>query len=252
MESGSFYDVLAARYDLLQSDMDCEAWAGYLSRLISEYCRTGSEVKTVIDLGCGTGSVDIPLADSGYDVIGIDNAPAMLEVASAKENADKVQWILRDITDIELDFQADCFLSLLDTLDHITDEKVLGNIFNNVSKYLLPGGVFIFDVITRKHLAETFADNIFYQDYEDFLLLWVNRYDPDTEINTAELTFFEDDGTGRYIRSDGDLVERFYPESFFIEAASSAGLKHLKTFGELSLEAPSSDEERIFMVFIKE
>ena len=245
----TFYDILAARYDILQSDMDCGRWADYISALINDFCKTSSSQKKIVDLGCGTGSVDIPLALKGFDVTGIDNAQVMLEVASAKKDSEKVCFVLGDITDLGMDYDADCFVSLLDTLDHILD---LQKIFMNVYEHLLPGGVFIFDVITLKHLEETFADNVFYQDYEDFLLLWVNNYDSEENINTAELTFFENDGCGRYIRYDGDLKERFYPEDLLIEMGSKAGLVHKATFGELSDEAPDDDEERIFMVFIKE
>ena len=250
--SDSFYDVLASRYDVLQSDMDCPKWASYVKGLIGKYCRTDSETKSIIDLGCGTGSVDIPLALAGFDVIGIDNAPAMLEMATSKEDSEKVMWVDSDIVDFELDGKTDCFISMLDTLDHITDQDALNRIFINVSEHLLPGGVFIFDVITRKHLSETLGSNIFYQDYEDFLLLWVNHFDEESEINTAELTFFEDDGTGKYDRYDGDLVERFYTKEFLIKLAEGAGLVHKATYGELSDEAPAEDEERIFMVFARE
>lgn len=247
----TFYDILAARYDVLQSDMDCGKWADYVSSLIGKYCSTGSEVKTVIDLGCGTGSVDIPLAKKGYEMIGMDNAEAMLEWASSAEGGEDITWVLRDITELEMDFKADCFISLLDTLDHILDEGALSKIFANVSEYLLPGGVFIFDVITEKHLAETFADNIFYQDYGDFLLLWINHYNEETMVNTAELTFMEMDEDGKYDRYDGDLVERFYSEDQLKYMAQRAGLMHMGTFGELSDGAPGKDEERIFMVFKK-
>ena len=240
----TFYDVLAARYDLLQSDMDCAAWAEYIRSLISRYCRTSSSVKTVVDLGCGTGSVDILLADDTIDITGVDNAEQML-------GAEKVHWVLGDITGLEMDFKADCFISLLDTLDHITDEEALAKLFSNVSGHLSEGGVLIFDVITERHLSETFGENIFYQDYDEFLLLWINHYDKASGINTAELTFFESDEDGKYDRYDGELIERFYSEETLISLASRAGLVHMATFGELSDEAPGRDEERIFMVFGK-
>ena len=248
----TFYDILASRYDVLQSDMDCNRWALYLKGLIKKYCKTGSRKKSIIDLGCGTGSVDVLLASMGFDVTGIDNAATMLEIASSKENADKITWVLHDITDFEMDGEADCFLSLLDTMDHMMSRAKISGIMQNVTDHLKKGGVFIFDVITEKHLKVTFGDNVFYQDYEDFLLLWINHYDEKTKTNTAELTFFESDGEGKYDRYDGALKEKFYPESFFIKEAAKAGLVHKGTFGELSDEAPGADEERIFLVFAKE
>src|SRR6185503_10941179 len=41
----------------------------------------------VLDLACGTGRVAFPLAQAGFDVTGVDRAPAMLEVARTKLRA---------------------------------------------------------------------------------------------------------------------------------------------------------------------
>lgn len=238
----NFYDVLAMHYDEMQSDMDCPHWADLLDGLIKKY--SSIECKTITDLGCGTGSVDVLLADKGYSITGIDSAEGMLAFASSKDPEGKILWSLQDITDFEIPQKCDCFLSLLDTLDHITDEVALKRIFSKVSAYLNSGGVFIFDVITQKHLEETLGDNIFYEDYEDFTLLWLNRYDRETGINTAELTFFTLRADGAYDRFDGDLVEKYYPMEELEQMANSAGLKLAGTLSE--------DEERTFMVFIKE
>lgn len=245
----NFYDCLARHYDEMQSDMDVRVWSDYYASLIERH--SGIKVRTVTDLGCGTGSVDIALARKGYKVTGIDSAEEMLIMAGNKKGAGKIIWSLQDITDFELPGKTDCFISVLDTMDHITDEAALERIFAKVSSYLEEGGVFVFDVITRKHLAKTLADNVFYEDYEDFTLLWLNSYDSDTRTNTAELTLFEKQEDGRFVRYDGDLVERFYPESFFIRAARKAGLAHLGTYDELSYEEPGKDSERVFLVFGK-
>ena len=245
----NFYDCLARHYDTMQSDMDARAWAEYYASLIERH--SAIKVRTITDLGCGTGSVDIPLAKMGYKVTGIDSAEQMLILASAKKGASKIIWSLQDITGFELPFKTDCFISVLDTMDHITDEKALEKMFLTVADYLNCGGVFVFDVITQRHLARTLGDNVFYQDYEDFTLLWLNSYDSATRTNTAELTLFERQEDGRFARFDGDLVERFYPESFWVRAAKKAGLVHLGTYDELSYEVPGRDSERIFLVFGK-
>ena len=245
----NFYDCLARHYDTMQSDMDPSEWADYYASLIERH--SDIKVRTITDLGCGTGSVDVCLARKGYKVTGIDSAEQMLTLASAKRGAAKIIWSLQDITDFELPFNTDCFISVLDTMDHITDEKALERMFVNIAGYLNAGGVFVFDVITKKHLEKTLADNVFYQDYEDFTLLWLNSYDSDTRTNTAELTLFERQDDGRFVRYDGDLVERFYPEKFFVKAAKKAGLMHLATYDELSDTAPGKDSERIFLVFGK-
>ncbi len=39
---------------------------------------------TVLELGCGTGRISIPIAQAGVPVVGLDRAPAMLDIARAK------------------------------------------------------------------------------------------------------------------------------------------------------------------------
>ena len=245
----NFYDALAMYYDTMQSDMDAKAWADFISMLITRH----SSVKTenITDLGCGTGSVTINLASKGYAVTGIDSAEEMLSQASSKDGAEKVFWSVQDITDFDIGGKADCFISTLDTVDHITDEAALERLFAKVGGSLEDGGLFIFDAITLHHLEITLADNVFYEDYDDFTLLWVNGYDPETRINTAELTLFALTEDGLYERFDGELLEKYYPAEFFIDAAGKAGLTLLGKYGELKDEEPAENEERVFYVFGK-
>lgn len=245
----NFYDALALYYDTMQSDMDAASWAGFISKLIRRHSKiqTGS----ITDLGCGTGSVTVELAKKGYDMTGIDSAEEMLAQASAKEGAEEVIWSVQDITDFDIGGKTDCFISTLDTVDHIMDEKALERLFAKVGECLEDGGLFIFDAITMHHLSETLSDNIFYEDYDDFTLLWVNDFDRETNTNTAELTLFALTEEGLYERFDGELVEKYYPSEFFAAAGEKAGLELLAVYGELKDNDPSEDEERIFHVFGK-
>ena len=249
----SFYDALALYYDQMQSDMDCGQVCSYVISLIERFSpRKPLEDMDITDLGCGTGEVAVLLSGSGANVTGIDNAPGMLSVAADKDPGSKVMWVLQDITGFELPYGQDVIISLTDTLDHIMSEDALRRLFHRVSENLVPSGLFIFDVITEHHLKDILADNIFYEDYDDFTLLWVNSYNEDTRTNTAELTLFEAEDDGRYLRYDGSLEERFYPVEVFMDAAKEAGLEYKGLFGNLSFEEPSEDEERVFMVFAKE
>ncbi len=49
---------------------------------------------SVIDLGCGTGSLACRFASRGLEVVGIDPATASLNVARRKASADRVRWII--------------------------------------------------------------------------------------------------------------------------------------------------------------
>ncbi|PZG02424.1 hypothetical protein C1I95_34310 [Micromonospora craterilacus] len=56
--------------------------------------------KSVLDVGCGTGSLSVLLAESGRTVVGVDPAEASLEVAERKDVAASVTWVLGDAANV--------------------------------------------------------------------------------------------------------------------------------------------------------
>ncbi len=48
---------------------------------------------SVLDLGCGTGTLCCALAKRGHRVTGVDPAAAMLAVARSKSHAEQVEWV---------------------------------------------------------------------------------------------------------------------------------------------------------------
>ena len=53
----------------------------------------GPRPHSVLDLGCGTGTLCCAFAEHGHHVTGVDPAAAMLAVAKRKRHADKVEWV---------------------------------------------------------------------------------------------------------------------------------------------------------------
>jgi SAM-dependent methyltransferase len=77
---------LAVLYDVFDHDRsDLDVYA----RIVVEF-----GASTVLDVGCGTGTLALMLTDLGVRVVGIDPAAASLEVARAKPGASHVEWIL--------------------------------------------------------------------------------------------------------------------------------------------------------------
>jgi ubiquinone/menaquinone biosynthesis C-methylase UbiE len=62
----------------------------------------------VVDVGCGTGALSIPIADllPGSRVVGVDGDREVLGLARAKPGADQVEWIEALADDLPLDDDA--------------------------------------------------------------------------------------------------------------------------------------------------
>ncbi|WP_432981479.1 class I SAM-dependent methyltransferase [Dactylosporangium sp. CA-233914] len=70
------------------------AWINLLSPVLP------AAPASVIDVGCGTGSISVLLAEAGHDVHGLDASPRMLDVARGKASRHgvKVSLVLGDAT----------------------------------------------------------------------------------------------------------------------------------------------------------
>ena len=83
---------LAEVYDPLDPDRgDLDAYAA----MVDEFA-----ARSVLDIGCGTGTFACLLARRGVTVTGVDPAQASLAVARSKPGADRVRWVLGDATDL--------------------------------------------------------------------------------------------------------------------------------------------------------
>ena len=82
----AYWDAAAASFDDepdhgLRAERTRAAWAGLLNSWVS------SPQQDVLDIGCGTGSLSLLLAEAGHRVTGVDLAPRMVEEARRKLEA---------------------------------------------------------------------------------------------------------------------------------------------------------------------
>lgn len=79
---------LARVYDPLDPDRsDLDVYVAMVDEL---------GARSVLDIGCGTGTFACMLALRGLEVVGVDPAEASLDVARSKPGADRVRWIHGD------------------------------------------------------------------------------------------------------------------------------------------------------------
>src|SRR3954468_15015641 len=83
---------LAQLYDPLDPDRsDLDVYAAIVDEL---------GARSILDVGCGTGTFALLLAARGLDVTGVDPAVASLDVARGKPGADAVRWVHGDASTV--------------------------------------------------------------------------------------------------------------------------------------------------------
>ena len=100
---------------------------------------------SVLDLGCGTGTFALQLADRGYEVTGVDPAGASLDVARAKPGAERVTWIHGDASAIPAGLQVDAVTMTANVAQvFLTDDDWLATLAA-IHAALRPEGWLIFE-----------------------------------------------------------------------------------------------------------
>lgn len=240
------YDILAKVYDRLQ-DVDYEAFADYYEAV---FRRFGCKPELVLDLGCGTGSVTLPLARRGYDMIGLDSSVDMLEAAmeKARDEGRDILFLNQDMTAFELYGTVGAMVCALDGVNYLTGDGQVEEMLSLLHCYLDPGGLLIFDINTRYKFREVLGGHTFVYDEEDVYCVWSNDYDEEEQICYFDLTFFLRGPDGAYRRHDEYQEERAYSAEELRAAVSRCGLECLGVFDSLSFDPPREDSERIFFV----
>lgn len=209
------YETLAAMYDALMDDVDYEAWADYIDRMLQKH---GGPGKRLLDLGCGTGCISIPLAQRGYQVTGVDISEEMLATAREKSRALQldIDWRKQDLTSLQLFDEAgnemvfDAAIATFDVFNHLTEPEDLQMLFHTLNPLLADEGVLLFDVQTPYKLREYLGNHIFTLHRDDVEYMWENHFDEESQICTMNITFFLRQANGLYRRETMTQEERVY------------------------------------------
>ena len=107
----------------------------------------------ILELGCGTGRLLVPLAETKLPLTGLDNADAMLAVAEPRITALKnVELVSADMTQFSLNKQfALCIISY-NTLTHLNTSQIVSTL-KCIKKHLSADGLLLIDTINPFMLA---------------------------------------------------------------------------------------------------
>lgn len=246
------YDFLAGCYDRLTYDVDYAAWADYIER---HFEKRGIPGKTVLDLACGTGSLTYELARRGYEMIGVDLSPEMLSQAMEKNMGGDIippMFLCQSMDKLDLYGTIDACVCCLDSVNYVTDKRKLQKAFERVHLFLMPGGLFIFDVNTVEKLA-ALDGQVFLDETEDTYCVWRAEFNKRSRICSYFMDIFRlDEGSGQWERGEELHEERAYPVEELKQYLREAGFRDIKVYGELKMRPPVSGEQRIFFVARKE
>lgn len=246
------YGNFAYYYDSLTENVDYEKRCIYLKDLLAE---NGVGEGILLDLACGTGTIALGLSHMGYEVIGVDASEEMLCIAQEKklQGGEDVIFLCQRMEELDLFGTINAAVSTLDSINHVTDEAVVKEIFRRVSLFMEDKGVFIFDVNTPYKHREILADNTFVYDTDEAYCVWQNTTD-DKLLTKISLDIFEKDEEDEetYYRYSEEFCERGYSLDDIMLWLEGNKFKVTAVYEEMTRRPVSPDTQRAVFVAIKQ
>lgn len=243
------YQKFADVYDVFMEDTPYDMWTEYIREIFKKH-RLVKKTNTIVDLGCGTGNMTTRLAKYGYDMIGVDISEQMLTKAMQKTTEeDNILYLNQDMRELELYGSVDAIISICDSINYITEDEELLQVFKSVYKYLEPNGLFVFDINSVYKFREILGCNSFCETTDNLAYTWENYFDEEEYINEFYTNFFiKQEDSDLYQRYEEFHYERAYEVEEIIEFLERAGLKFESVYDEITFHTPTSRSQRIFFV----
>ena len=247
-----YSDVFCKVYNEFGWNYYPEIFGQQLLRWLGE---TGLRPRTAMDLACGTGSLTRELALRGYEMIGVDLSADMLaEAAEKNRDLDAIPpiFLCQSMDKLDLYGTIDACVCCLDSVNYVTSPKKLQKAFERVHLFLMPGGVFLFDINTPEKLMGL-DGQMFLDETEDTYCVWRAEYSPRRRICSYFMDLFRlDEETGLWERGEELHEEYAYTPAELEEYLRRAGFAHIRQYGNLKLRPPKPGEDRIFFVARKD
>ncbi|MDR6880038.1 methyltransferase domain-containing protein [Bacillus sp. 3255] len=247
------YEQFAYTYDRLMDTMPYKDWLRFV---LESFERFGVKPVSIVDLGCGTGNLTIPLAAEGYQMTGIDLSEDMLAVAeqkageSAQPRGGAIRWLQQDLREWELGEPVDAAISFCDSLNYLLEEEDIADAFRQTYAGLKPGGLFLFDVHTPQQLFTYAETQPFYLNEDDVAYIWTSELDEERVQIQHELTIFVKESGNRALfrRIDESHEQRAYDLDWLEQMLRAAGFREVRIAADFTWEQPTELTERAFFI----
>jgi ubiquinone/menaquinone biosynthesis C-methylase UbiE len=240
------YIAFAGIYDKLMANVDYRVWADCFIRLLRDY---GMDSGEVADLACGTGGLTIPMAKSGYTMLGVDRSEEMLRNAKEKAMAEglaRIPFVVQDMRELELNHPMDAAVCANDGVNYLTGIADVQKAFCKIYDSLRPGGVFVFDISTVYKLSHILGNRVMVHTQGDINYIWENAWEPGERLTRMELTFFVREGS-LWRRFCETHMQRGHETEELKSWLWEAGFRDVRVGTAFSLAAPSDKEERLVL-----
>lgn len=238
------YTAFSSIYDrLIKEDVDYGRICDFIENI---FTLKGISPTLIADLACGTGGVTFPLAERGYDMIGIDRSFDMLDIARRKDKDNKILFLNQSIESLDLYGSVGAAVCMTDGFNYILSDKVLLKALTRLRTcFMDKGGVLIFDVSSEYKLKNINGNGTFVYDTDDIFYVWENKYYEKKKLCDMTINFFKNTEKG-YKRISERQLQRARTADEIKKILSLAGFQNIECYSSTSMAPEREDVERLW------
>lgn len=241
-----FASLCANQYDTLYGDKDYRSPCDLIEQA---FARFDAQPRTILDVGCGTGSRTIELTRRGFACTGVDLSQAMLDEAARKTSATEAEyaprWIQGDARTFAADATFDAAIMMFAVVGYLTgNDDVLAGL-RNVRRHLKPGGLFVCDFWYGPAVLSVRPSErvrVLRNGAEQTIRAASTAVDSFTHTADVSFRLWTIDG-GRFLGETAEThrMRYFFPQEFRL-LLEQAGFENLRLSAFPELDRPLSDE----------
>jgi SAM-dependent methyltransferase len=191
----------------------------------------------VLEIGCGTGRLTLPIAAAGVVIAGVDASAAMIGQAQRNALAANlaVDWYVQDARSMELNRNFALAFMATNALQHLQDLTSLRAFFSRVRAHLRPDGLLIIDVFNPSvpKLCRNFGTPYLHKrfcllDGRPVEVEIDSEYIPDSQVLHFILTYRHE---GQIIHTKDVRMRCFFPEEL-LALCHLGGFQVVERFGD--------------------
>ncbi len=177
------YEISSNVYDQLMDHVDYKDWAEYIHEIFERFHIPGC---TVVEAGCGTGTLMASLHKLDYRISGFDLSFEM--VAQAKQKYALPVW-QADLRSFKTK-KVDAVLCLYDCIQYLSLNEFPELLFN-IFEQLNEGGLFIFDIVTEMHILTYWKHAVDRDESDRYRFMRKSWFDPHKKIQHTEIECYD-------------------------------------------------------------
>ncbi len=211
----------------------------------------------VLEIGCGTGRITIPMAQQGIQITGLDVVPAMLNHARSKAADPSIQWVEADARTFHLRQKFRFIFESGSAFQHLLERSDQEAMLARVHEHLAPDGRFVVSsIFPTAELLETVEEEQDWFSYPNALgqevkVSGTQHYDALSQVKTETAYRRWKDAEGQEIVKIAPLKLRyFYPQE--MEALLHYnGFKIVERYGQVDFSPLTATSERMIYLIEK-